>query len=106
MSMENWKTMIQQRKKLLMMFGNMIADMGANKKLGPIVTELVLREIKLNIFLAFISQSYFKVPKTKRLNAAYYFIMKIPNKTELQQIGSNYSSDIEFKYLTIFIFSE
>ena len=45
----------------------------------------------------FISQSYFKVPKTIRLYATHYFIMKISNKRELQQIASNHSSDIDFK---------
>ena len=34
------------------------------KKLSPIVTELFLRERKLSISLVFISQSYFKLPKT------------------------------------------
>ena len=37
------------------------------------------------------------MPKTIRLNATHYFIMKIPNKRELQQIASNHSSDIDFK---------
>ena len=67
------------------------------KKLSPIVTELFLRGRKLNISLVFISQSYFKVPKPVRLNATHYFIMKIANKRELQQIVSNHSSDIDFK---------
>ena len=71
--------------------------MESNKKLSPKVTELFLRGRKLNISLVFISQSYFKVPKTIRLNATHYFIMKIPNKRELQQIASNHSSDIDFK---------
>ena len=57
----------------------MIAYMEPNKKLSPIVTELFWRGRKINISLAFISQSYFKVPKTIRLNATHYFIMKIPN---------------------------
>ena len=61
--------------------------MESNKKLSPIVTELFLRGNKLNISLVFISQSYFKVPKTMRLNATYYFKMKIPNKRELQKIA-------------------
>ena len=52
---------------------------------------------KLNISLAFITQSYFKVPKGVRLNTAHFFIMKIPNKRELQQTAFNNSSDIEFK---------
>ena len=35
-----------------------------------------------------------------RLNSAHYFIMKVTNKQELQQIAFNHSSDIEFKDLT------
>ena len=68
-----------------------------DKKLSPIITELFLRGRKLNISLVFTSQSYFRVPKTIRLNATHYFIMKIPNKIDLQQIASNHSSDIDFK---------
>ena len=37
------------------------------------------------------------MPKTVRLNATHYFIMKIPNKRELQQIASNHSSDSDLK---------
>ena len=66
--------------------------MEANKILSPIVTKLFLRRIKLNSSSVLISQLYFKVPKTIRLNATHYFIMKIP-----KQIASNYPSDIEFK---------
>ena len=76
----------------------MIADMEFNKKFSPKVNELLLRGRKLNISLAFISQSYFKIPKAIRLNATHYFIMKIPNERELQQTTSNHSSDIDFKY--------
>ena len=54
--------------------------METNKKLSSIATKLFLRGKKLNISLVFISQSYFKVPKTIRLNPTHYFIMKIPNK--------------------------
>ena len=63
--------------------------MESNIKLSPIVTELFLRGRKLNISLAFISQSYFKVPKIIRLNSRHYIIMKILNKRDLQQIASN-----------------
>ena len=75
----------------------MIADMINNKKLNSIITELFIRGRKLNISLVFITQSYFKVPKDVRLNTTHFFIMKIPNKRELQQIALNYSSDINFK---------
>ena len=82
---------------MLIVFGDIIADMESNEKLNPIVTELFLRGRKLNISSVFIWQFYFKVPKTLRLNATYYFIMKIFNKRELQQIASNHSSDIDFQ---------
>ena len=75
----------------------MIADMINNKKLNPIVTELFIRGRKLNISIVFITQSYLKVPKEVRLNTTHFFIMKIPNKREFQQIAINHSSDIDFK---------
>ena len=78
----------------------MIADMIHNKKLDSIVTELFIRGRKLNISLVFITQSYFKVPKDVRLNTIYFFIWKIPNKRELQQIAINHSSDINTKDFT------
>ena len=68
-----------------------------NKKLNPIVTELCIRGRKINISIVFITQSYFKVPKDVKLNSTHFFIMKILNKRELQQIGLNHSSDIDFK---------
>ena len=67
------------------------------KKLNPIVTGLFIRGIKLNIYLAFITQSYFAVPKNIRLNSIYSFNIKIPNKQELQQIEFNHLSDIYFR---------
>ena len=76
----------------------MIADMISNKKLNSIVTELFIRSRKLNIFLVFITQSCFKVPKDVRLNSTHFFMMKIPNQRELQQIVLNHSSDISTKY--------
>ena len=75
----------------------MIAHMINNKKLNSIVTELFIRGRKLNISLVFITQSYFKVPKDIRVNTTHFFIMKIPNKRELQQTALNHSSDINFK---------
>ena len=83
--------------KILIIFDDMIADMINNKKLNPIVTELFIRGRKLNISIVFIMQSHFKVPKDVRLNSTHFFIMKILNKRELQQIALNHSSDIDFK---------
>ena len=75
----------------------MIADLINNKKLNPIVTELFIRGRNLNISIVFITQSCFKVPRDVRLNSTHFFIMKIPNKRELQQNALNHSSDIDFK---------
>ena len=86
-----------KKRKILIVFDDMIADMLSNKKLNSIVTELFIRGRKLNISLVFITQSYFAVPKNIRLNSTHYFVMKIPNKRELQQIAFNHSSDIDFK---------
>ena len=87
----------RKKRKVFTVFDDMIADMIDNKKLNPIVTELFIRGRKLNISIAFITQSYFKVPKDVRLNSTHFFIMKIPNRRELQQIALNHSSDIDFK---------
>ena len=84
-------------KTLINTFHDMIADMINNKKLNSIVTELFIRDRKLNISLVFIMQSDFKVPKDVRLNTTHFFITKIPNKRELQQITLNHSSDISTK---------
>ena len=86
-----------KENKILIVFDDMIADMIHNKKLDSIVTDLFIRGRKLNISLAFITQSYFKVPKDVRLNTSHFFIPKISNKRELQQIAINHSSDINTK---------
>ena len=78
-------------------FDDMIGDMLSNKKLNPIVTELFVRGRKLNIPIVFITQSYFVVTKNLRLSSMHYFIMKISNKRELQQVAFNHSSDLDFK---------
>ena len=86
-----------KENKMLILLDDMIVDMINNKKLNSIVTELFIRGRKLNISLVFITQSYFKVPKDVRLNTSHFFIAKIPNKRELQQIAINHSSDINTK---------
>ena len=86
-----------RERKILIVFDDMISDMINNKKLNPIVTELFIRGRKLNISIVFITQSYFKVPKDVRLNSTHFFILKIINKRELQQIALSHLSDIDFK---------
>ena len=86
-----------KERKVLIIFDDMITDVINYKKLNPIVTELFIRGTKLNISIGFITQSHFNVPKDVRLNSTHFFITKIPNKRELQQIALNHSSDIDFK---------
>ena len=88
---------LRKKRKVLIVFYDMIADIINNKKLNPIVTELFIRGRKLNISIVFVTQSYLKVAKDVRLNSTHFFIMKIPNEREIQQIVLNHSSDIDFK---------
>ena len=55
-----------------MVFDDILADIEGNKKLSPIVSKLLLRGKKLSISLVFISQSYLKGTKTKKLNATHF----------------------------------
>ena len=87
---------VDKDRKILIVF-DMISDIIKNKKPNSIVTELFIRGRKINISLVFISQSYFEVPKDVRLNTTYFFISKILNRRELQQIAINHSSDITTK---------
>ena len=86
-----------KKRKVLITFDDMIADIMTNKKFQSIIKELFIRCRKLNISLVFITQSYFSVPKDVRLNSTHYFIMKINNKKELQNIAINHSADIDYK---------
>ena len=87
---------IRKRKKIIS-FDDMIADIMSNKKFQDIIKELFTRCRKINISLVFITQSYFSVPKDVRLNTTHYFIMKINNKRELQNIAINRSSYIDYQ---------
>ena len=67
------KILRNTERKILIVFDDMIADLIKNKKSNPIVT-------------VFLTQSYSKVPKDLRLNSTHIFNLKIPNKTELNQM--------------------
>ena len=69
----------------------MIVDILSNKRLNPVVTELFIRDRKLNIYLVvFITRFCFSVPKSIRLNSKHYFIMKIQDKREPEQSAFNH----------------
>ena len=72
-----------RKRKILIVFDDMIADIMTNKRFQAIIKELFIRCRKLNISLVFITQSYFSVPKDVRLNLTHYLIMKINDRKEL-----------------------
>ena len=87
----------KRKRKILIMFDDMIDDIMTNKKFQAIIKELFLRCRKLNISLVFITQSYFSVQKEVRLNSTRYLIMKIHKKRELKNIAINHSADTDYK---------
>ena len=86
-----------RRRKILIVFDDMIADIMTNKKFQAILKELFIRFRKINISLVFITQSYFSVLKDVRLNSTHYSIMKINNKRELQNSAINHSANMDYK---------
>ena len=60
-----------KKRKILIAFDDMIADMLSNKRLNPIVTELFIRCKKLNISLGLLQIFY--VPKNNKLNFTRYY---------------------------------
>ena len=88
-----------KRRKILIVFDDMIADINTHEKFQTINKELFFKCRKLNISLVFITQSYLPVPREVRLNSTHYLIMKIHKKRELENIASNHSADIDHKNL-------
>ena len=86
-----------RKRKILIVFDDMIADIMSNEKFQAIIKELFIKCRKLNISLVFIIQSYLPVPEDVRLNSTHYLIMKTNNRKELQNIVSTHSTDIDHK---------
>ena len=59
---------IQKERKILIVFDDMIADIMTNKRFQAIIKELFIRRRKMNIFLVFITQSYFILVFQKKLD--------------------------------------
>ena len=74
---------LNRKRKILIIFDDMIADIMTNKGFQGIIKELFIRCRKLNISIVFITQSYFSVPKDVRFNSTHYLIMKIHNKKRI-----------------------
>ena len=87
---------LSRKRKILIIFDDMIADIMTNKRFQAITKELFIRCRKWNISLVFITQSYFCAPKDVR-SSTHYLIMKINNNRELQNIAINHSADIDYE---------
>ena len=86
-----------KKRKILIVFNDMIADILSNKKLNPVVTELFIRGRKPSISFFLLHNLILLFQKNIKLKSTCYFIMKIPNKRELQQIECKHSSDIHIQ---------
>ena len=90
-------TIKKRKRKVLIVFDDMISHVMSNKKAQQVLKELFIKCRKLNMSLCFLTQSYFSVPKDVRLNCMHYIIFKLNNKRELQNIAINHSADIDYK---------
>ena len=79
-----------RKRKILIVFDEMIVDIMSNIKFQTIIKELFMTCRNVSISLVFITQSYFFVSKDVRLNFTHYLIMKINNRKELQNIAINH----------------
>ena len=83
----------RRRRKIFIVFDDMIADIMTNKKFQAITKELFIR--CRTDHLVFITQSYFSVPKDAKINSTQFLIMKIDNKNKLKQIAIDHFVDID-----------
>ena len=88
----------KRKRKVLIVFDDMISHVMSNKKAQQILKALFIRYRKLNVSLCFLTQSSFSVPKDVRLNCTHYIIFKLNNKRGLQNIVINHSADIDYRY--------
>ena len=76
-----------RRRKISIVFDDMIADIMTNRRFQAIIKELFIRCRKPNISLVFITQSYFSVPKDVRLNSTHCFIVTTEQNYRILQLN-------------------
>ena len=87
----------KRKRKVLIMFDDMISHVMSDKKAQQILKDLLIRCRKLNISLCFLTQSYFSVEKNVRLNCTHYILFKLNNTRELQNIAIDHYADTDYK---------
>ena len=93
-----------KKRKILIVFDDMIADMLSNKKLNPIATELFIRDRKINISVIFITQSFVAVVKDIRLNCTYYLLWQFQINENLNKLHPIFHQI--FTLMTLWIFTK
>ena len=78
---------IGKKRKVLIIFGDMIADMISNKNINPVVAELFITGRKLNIWIVFITQLYFKAPKEVRLSTTHFLSWNFQTKENFNKLS-------------------
>ena len=86
---------LTRKRKVLVVFDDMRADMESNRKLKSIVAVLFMRRKKKQLSNIFYVAVFLTVPKTTRTNTTYYLIIEIPYKME--QLALSCSFDFNFK---------
>ena len=75
-----------KKRKMLIVFDDMITDMLDNKKLNWIVTELFIRGRTQNISFVFVTQSYFAAPKNVRITLCTTLLWKFQTNEKFKKI--------------------
>ena len=83
--------------KILIVFDDIIADVFNNNKFNPVVTKLSVR----GIYLVFITQSYFAVPKNIILISTHLFYYNHSSDISFQEFMNLYKRYTEKSYMTI-----
>ena len=86
MFMKYWRIQSRKKRKVLIVFDDVIAGMISNKKLNPIVTELFTRDRKRKVSVVLTTQTYFKVPKDVRLNSTHFLLWKFKIKNNFNKL--------------------
>ena len=85
-----------RKRKILIVFDDMIADIMTNKKFQAIIKELFIRCRKLNTSFVFITQSHVRL-SMERFKVKFNTLFNYENKRELQNIAINHSADIDYQ---------
>ena len=91
-----------KKRKVLIVFDDMIADMINNKKLNPVVTELFIRDRKLNISIAFISSDKWGLlVQIGPSFTEFWTTYKVLNTTKIANLQKTPLFKVSLKFLTL-----